>query len=430
MNYVKILLSGLRKHKRKQKDLDTFFVDKFNKIKAKSSITKNRFYELLANTLDELHCELKGKASQEIQKLIKLDLKDEFQINQRKNRINELKELENVFIRSTDYLDDHPFLIDLNDIVSLKDALDKAENDIEKSSEHVKDYRILLIEFKSIQNNKTTSHIYNKLISSLSKEGFMPVDFENIKYKVYPEFLCYLFGNDDEIEAKRIDTNEVFVLDSTPYWKSYMSSYLEGQQYFKENYAFSKNVLFGENSKSIISVFNKAYSGTLFKNKFIGWNGVRSLNTFMITHKLINEYGYYSGVLSQADEYKKLYPSLFEALNKTELADKSDTIKEKGNLTINQIALIYVYNKIQVTRINANSIIKKYSLTSGEKLFQRYTFYSSLSNRKGKPNNSTPKKIDNKILLFEGISKDIKPEYFEGFKRDLNTLKSYVEYDD
>jgi hypothetical protein len=52
---------------------------------------------------------------------------------------------------------------------------------------------------------------------------------------------------------------------------------------------------------------------------------------------------------------------------------------------------------------------KEYGHNSGEKLFQRYTYYSSAANRKGRPNPCTSRKLDNKIKLIESII-DLLPE--------------------
>lgn len=75
----------------------------------------------------------------------------------------------------------------------------------------------------------------------------------------------------------------------------------------------------------------------------------------------------------------------------------------KASLTINQIALLCVYNEIHITRVNSDKIAVDNGHTSGEKLFQRYTYYSSLANRKGLPPNCTRKKLSNKIELIESI---------------------------
>lgn len=88
---------------------------------------------------------------------------------------------------------------------------------------------------------------------------------------------------------------------------------------------------------------------------------------------------------------------------------RSQNENKKPQFKIDQIALKYAYESIQITRENGNEIAKEYGHNSGEKLFQRYTYYSSAANRKGRPNPCTSRKLDNKIKLIESII-DLLPE--------------------
>lgn len=77
-----------------------------------------------------------------------------------------------------------------------------------------------------------------------------------------------------------------------------------------------------------------------------------------------------------------------------------------NKLKVKQIALIHVYEEKQITRENSAEIATEggyNSKTSGEGLFQDYSHYRSTANRKGKPTPCTPKKLSNKIKLFESI---------------------------
>lgn len=90
---------------------------------------------------------------------------------------------------------------------------------------------------------------------------------------------------------------------------------------------------------------------------------------------------------------------------KENIENKRDTGDNMGkaNLTIKQIALIHAFEWEQITRTNAKRIVESYGYTSGEKLFQWYTFFSESLNRKAKPNPCTAKTLKNKIKLFESI---------------------------
>jgi len=70
-------------------------------------------------------------------------------------------------------------------------------------------------------------------------------------------------------------------------------------------------------------------------------------------------------------------------------------------LTLRQIALICHYTDRLVTRETAKTIVEEYMLSSGDALFNRYSFYRSKANRTGVEN--TRKKNENKVELFESV---------------------------
>jgi len=102
-------------------------------------------------------------------------------------------------------------------------------------------------------------------------------------------------------------------------------------------------------------------------------------------------------------------------------------VKQKPELKIDQIALKYAYEGLQVTRENGNDIAKEYGHNSGEKLFQRFTYFSSSANRKGKPNLCTPKKLDNKIKLIESIIELLPIDKQERAKDEVSILKKIYD---
>jgi hypothetical protein len=102
-------------------------------------------------------------------------------------------------------------------------------------------------------------------------------------------------------------------------------------------------------------------------------------------------------------------------------------IIEQTKLKIDQIALKYAYEGLQITRENGDNIAKEYGWKSGEKLFQRFTHFSSPANRKGKPNLCTPKKLDNKIKLIESIIELLPTDKQERAKDEVLMLKKIYE---
>jgi hypothetical protein len=100
---------------------------------------------------------------------------------------------------------------------------------------------------------------------------------------------------------------------------------------------------------------------------------------------------------------------------------------ETEKLKIEQIALKYAYEGIQITRENGNEIAKKYGHNSGEKLFQRFTYFLSSANRKAKPTPCTPRKLKNKIELFESVLNHLSENNKERAIDEIKILKTIYD---
>ena len=99
------------------------------------------------------------------------------------------------------------------------------------------------------------------------------------------------------------------------------------------------------------------------------------------------------------------------------------TVNTKLNaLTLGQIALIRFYNNDPVTRQNHNAIARQYGHTSGEKLFQKYTYYSSNANRKGAEDSLA--KLKNKIELFESVLDYVAAPHLSKIQEEIVALKA------
>ena len=98
--------------------------------------------------------------------------------------------------------------------------------------------------------------------------------------------------------------------------------------------------------------------------------------------------------------------------------------KEKPSLSITQLALKFAYEGKKVTRKNGNEIAKENGHNSGEKLFQKFTLYSSMQNRKGKPTPETPTKYKNKIRLFESVIPLLENKHKQRALDELEILKT------
>jgi len=94
------------------------------------------------------------------------------------------------------------------------------------------------------------------------------------------------------------------------------------------------------------------------------------------------------------------------------------------DLKIDQIALLYVFEQKIITRKNGDEIAASFGHTSGEKLFQRFTFYSNHTNRTFEE--ATAIKLSNKIKLFESIVTHLPAEHQPKITAEIKALKNLL----
>lgn len=128
-------------------------------------------------------------------------------------------------------------------------------------------------------------------------------------------------------------------------------------------------------------------------------------------------------------ENLKLIPPLHPTIPNSEKDGVRHIKKESNKLTVKQIALIHVFKGKQITRTNADVIIAEYGYKSGEGLFQDFNLFSSQTNRKGRPNPFSNKKLENKIQLFESIIEYLPYEAQERVKDEIRILRTYKNKD-
>lgn len=157
-------------------------------------------------------------------------------------------------------------------------------------------------------------------------------------------------------------------------------------------------------------------------------DGIGSLSFTVHLHSLTNGRFAYNMAHNEVLQIKLSILKAFERTQTNiEALPPQPITKQKPELKIDQIALKYAYEGLQITRENGNEIAKEYGHNSGEKLFQRFTYFSSSANRKGKPNLCTPKKLDNKIKLIESIIKLLPTNKQERVKDEVSILKKIYE---
>jgi hypothetical protein len=147
---------------------------------------------------------------------------------------------------------------------------------------------------------------YNNAKSQIENNGYFIIN----GIKVYSAELVVLFMSDN-IHVKNKFTGEDCFLNGFDFLKIFISSYQEGQKYFNENYKVSPDILYGTNAQSYASDLHNKYFHVQEYGVNEGWIFVKNMYPIFISNEAISKHGYYSGVISQADEELKKHPTLF-----------------------------------------------------------------------------------------------------------------------
>lgn len=129
-------------------------------------------------------------------------------------------------------------------------------------------------------------------------------------------------------------------------------------------------------------------------------------------------------------DYKVLKDRYKSHLEQKQALSIQQTERIADKLKVKQIALIHVYEGMQITRENAGEIAAKHGYkakNSGEGLFQDYTNYCGTANRKGKPTPCTPRKLKNKIELFESVVEHLSENKRQRINDEIQILKTIFE---
>ncbi len=269
---------------------------------------------------------------------------------------------------------------------------------------------------------------YSIIKREVEKNGYYIVKElnENYEVKIYTAVLAFILTS-DKLQVTNLDTQKKVKINGWEYFKTYFEAYRKGEEYFETEYKVLPNVLYGANADKYVNDICLNYFEIEHDGIHKGWKFVKECYPITIQREIIKNFGYYSGIVSKVEELIKKYPQLFNKFKLCEnefLHSENGTKKEQPKLKIDQIALKYVYEGLQITRENGNEIAKKYGHKSGEKLFQRFTYFRSYANRTGEPTLCTPKKLVNKIKLIESVIELLPTDKQQRAKDEVLILKN------
>lgn len=154
-----------------------------------------------------------------------------------------------------------------------------------------------------IDNN---TDLYKFFKKNIDRSGYYRIKVkENPIAKIYTSELAMVLCG-----------NEIDGINTFPYLESYSIAFSKGVEYFKENHFPTTKILYGEYAKLYVKDVHNNYFHINHGNGFIGWNKVKRMHPCNLYINNIEDYGFYSGIVSEVDIMIEKYFELFKELDK------------------------------------------------------------------------------------------------------------------
>jgi hypothetical protein len=198
-----------------------------------------------------------------------------------------------------------------------------------------KDYRFDLIPFLKEQEQTQRLYVYKWQIEN---NGCYKIQFGTENVKVYTPQLAIVLAS-QELSVCNIETETQVTIKGLEYLKTYVKAYKEGQHYFESEYKVSPNIIYSSEAEQYVRDIHENFFHVQHNRIIKGWGYVKDNFDNILTHKSVQEFGYYSGIVSKVEELVKKYRLQFEKYEKCEhdsiILEHTET--EQGNQSENDI---------------------------------------------------------------------------------------------
>jgi hypothetical protein len=142
------------------------------------------------------------------------------------------------------------------------------------------------------------SHMKKRFDSSM----YFTISLDGNTVHVYKSELAHLFMQ-KKIPVTDCNTNQETEIDGIELLEYYAEGYKQGMKFFKDEFAVSKNVLFGEGRAAYIENLREHYLNKQHVRGRKGWTWVKHKHPDTFQFSEIHRYGYFAGILHSADTF-------------------------------------------------------------------------------------------------------------------------------
>lgn len=179
----------------------------------------------------------------------------------------------------------------------------------------IKDARFWLTTF--LEEQEQVTPLYKNFKREIENSGCYKMKVGTETIKIYTPELVVIFTS-KELPALNMEIQKETTINGFDYLNTYIEAYSEGEQYFESEFKISQDTLYGVNAEQYVKDIHVNFFHVQHTGMNEGWGYVKKQYPLILTHEVIKEFGYYSGVVNKVEEQIKKHPRLFASFDKCE----------------------------------------------------------------------------------------------------------------
>lgn len=231
-------------------------------------------------------------------------------------------------------------------------------------------------------HKQSTIPEYRSYKNQIENNGYFSLIVGSDNVKIYTPELAILLSS-KSIKGVNLNTQQEVEIKCFDYLKTYIDGFKDGEKYFEKDFSVTPNILYGTNAEQYIRDLHANYYHINQTGAQVGWSYVKKQVPIIITHKIIKDFGFYSGIVNKVDTMVKKYPLQFQSFDICEYniqlepqqPDTNEPIDEvfkfENNFDRVQCSIVYKYFKDELVN-------KKYLNEENFHAFLKIAFENSL----------------------------------------------------
>jgi hypothetical protein len=217
------------------------------------------------------------------------------------------------------------------------------------------------------EDNSRNFHEYKFIERQINQVGYFKVN----EAKIYTPELSY-FLTSKAFSVLNLDEDKEEKINCLNYLNTYLDAFKKGEEYFDNEFKVNPSTLYGSNAEHYVKDIHQNYFHVKHAGLQSGWVFVKNKFPTIITHKEIDNYGYYSGIVSKVDEQVRKYTQLFANFDKCEHNQKGNAGEDVIKNELKDLFTIENYEDYIDALVNCEpQLLKKkegkYSFVGNEK---------------------------------------------------------------